>query len=1068
MAIIDKAERSCTFIDSLVMGAALAAFLQHHGDDANNKIYKRGQLLWQQRYLPTFKDDLVLFIISPYVDEGRAPQLMVSVRQLSRLNQAKRILAVLPDFIKSFSDWLPNNRNTFTEGLDSRTRVEIFELAKAGALADPISQLAHLSGIRLTGQNKGIAEKWIDVAASDVGVVSTGEESPLKQMDTIRSLGEDISNLSQQIAVEPDGTPREAELIGKREDLLHQLQGEVEETTATSVAFAAASVGQDKVTDIVKKYTLTDEQEAIIRAEGDITVAAGAGSGKTTTLIAWMDHLVHNKGINPERMALISFTRAASSEIATRAQEQAGVRGEFIGRTTHAIARTVLRSFGPSHLALNQQYQGKLREAIFKTDEADKLWDIALKQVEMGNAAEGPDAEKINFLKDVLDKLIRFSPRPDFYISLRDQLDRGMLSANQLRALAEDKFKTLQKLSPVLHQGVRDIYEGRTPQNVKLAARMKAKSPYSSTPVGMRFNIGAVGLNDPKTGSEMVPGQVRLIVDNYMSAGVSVDEAYKLAAEDPDLPKIPAAAYDAYTWLKLNDPVLGPAMDYTDQLVLALKVLDDLPRARQAAQNMFDVVVVDEAQDLSDVQFRFFRHMMGRTRIGAFIGDDKQSIYKFRGAAPDNFIKQSENSQLFQMTTNFRSGEAIVNAANQLISHNKGQIPMTCRADPKKGSGDIGYVRAETHTDCAESVAQTIHESISTGDASASDFGILVRNNAELDAYEKELISRGVPFRKLRPGAMFFDKPLVRAVISWVRLAIGVGSREEINEAVANASTFPSFGLGSTFVSALADMTPANMSYVDFLLSGKPVFTDSRSAWKNKKSVEPFVNELRAIQSVGGDTESLILAVLNISGTKGSFKKSLMEKVNVDDVVAAGGGPSDIEAEALSPLTPILNIARSATNPQAFIDFIMKMKSANSKLQKDDEPKTPAVLMGTVHSWKGLQAPHVFVSMADGIFPNKFRIKTKEDMEEERRLAYVAITRGQSKVTVMSPQLSYLGESNPPRNPPGQSPFVEEACLRSVGSARAASFSRRASRRRKEEMWEDSSPRRTLLGQFWS
>lgn len=1075
MPIENKAERSCSFVDALVLGSALAAFLRHLNGDATNGLYKKGQQLWQTRYSVSFKDDLKLFLIEPFVQAGKAPQLLASSRELMRLTQAKRIISILPDFLASFSQWLPAHRNSFIECMDMRTRTEVLALAKVGMDAEPVTQLAQLSVIRLTGPNKGMVEQWIDRAANEAGVIATDDaEAPLKGMESIHDLGVQISELNKQITLEPDGTPREAELIEHRGDLLQKLQAEADKSATPEAAFAvaaaaAATQGEDGASRISRKYTLTDEQEAVIRAEGSIVVAAGAGSGKTGTLIAWLDHLVHNKGINPERMALISFTRAASAEIAERAKGRAGISGSYIGRTTHAIARTVLKSFGPSHQELNSRYKGKLREAIFKTEEADKLWDIALKQVEMGTP-KGDDADKAQYLKKVLLTLIRSAAYPDFFQRLLDQLDRGkMLTTNQLGALVTDKYKNLRKF-PDLYQGVKDIAEGRAPGASKVAAReAKPKSPYMTQPAGMRFNIGAKDLHDPKVNVEMVPGRIRLIVDNYMSSGVSVEEAYKMAKDDPYAPIVPAAAYDAYTWLKLNDPILGPAMDFTDQIVLALKVLDDLPQAREAAQRMFDVVVVDEAQDLSEVQFRFFQHLMKKTRIGAYIGDDKQSIYRFRGAIPENFIAQSKKSKLFQMTTNFRSGEAIVNAANQLIAHNKGQIPMVCSADPKKGEGEIGFVRTASHSESAEMVAASIAESISSGDSSAADFGILVRNNAELDAYEKELISRGIPFKKLRPGPMFFDKPLVRAVISWIRLASQVGSREELNEAVMHASMFPSFGLGPSFISALANMTPSNMSYVDYLQSGAKVYTDPKSAWKNAKSVAPFVDEMRAMMAMGGDTESLILAILEIKGTKGSLKKTLKEKVSVDDVASSGGGVEEeeaAEAEALGPLAPILNIARSAPNPQAFLDFIVKMKEANSKLQKDEENSTPAVLLGTVHTWKGLQAPHVFVSMADGVFPNTFLTGEEgAELEEERRLAYVALTRGQSKVTVMAAKLNYRAEINPPKTPPPQSPFIGEACLKPVGTAKKA-FSRQASRY-DSDFWESRETARSS-GYFWS
>jgi superfamily I DNA/RNA helicase len=229
-------------------------------------------------------------------------------------------------------------------------------------------------------------------------------------------------------------------------------------------------------------------------------------------------------------------------------------------------------------------------------------------------------------------------------------------------------------------------------------------------------------------------------------------------------------------------------------------------------------------------------------------------------------------------------------------------------------------------------------------------------------------------------------------------------------------------------------------NYYDYIASGGEVYTGDQ-AWRNR-NVAAYVDAIRRIKVLGrGESAALIQAILSLKGSKDTFVEALMKLVDEDDVVEEEGGQGGEEAirqAALAPVRPLMLMAENFSDPENMLAFIAKMKAANEKVEKKspdtkDDWKEPAVLVGTVHGWKGLETKHVFVSMAGGVFPNFRSDKLAEEQEmtgqtvtaydEERRLAYVAITRGKDTTTILSPMKTYLGK------PAGGSVFINEACI---------------------------------------
>lgn len=417
------------------------------------------------------------------------------------------------------------------------------------------------------------------------------------------------------------------------------------------------------------------------------------------------------------------------------------------------------------------------------------------------------------------------------------------------------------------------------------------------------------------------------------------------------------------------------------------------------------------------------------------------SIYEFRGAAPQEFVTLPEKGfQLLKLTMNYRSGQSIVNAANRLIAYNEDrQIPMVCDANvDRKGMGEIRALETASHESSASFTADEIESSLQGGGMSPNDFGIMVRNNAEADAFALALMARGIPFRCKRD---FFNAPAIKSMLAWMMINVGTPD-DAVNDAVTQAHMTPGFFLDREFAGGLARECPRGQNYLQFLLDDGRPYTGQNS-WRNAKMVVPYANVLRSVADFEGDSESLVRFILDIEGPKAKFITSLMDQIDPDDLMDEADSlditEEQIREAALAPLQPLFQMARTFQDPAKFMAFVDKMQRANSKTRKDDEtqPDEPAVMIGTVHSWKGLEVKHAYVSMAGGVFPHHSNEEKEAEgditaFDSERRLAYVAITRGEDSVTVLSPKTNYLGrEAKPSR-------FISEACIGWVGETKAA------------------------------
>jgi superfamily I DNA/RNA helicase len=562
-------------------------------------------------------------------------------------------------------------------------------------------------------------------------------------------------------------------------------------------------------------------------------------------------------------------------------------------------------------------------------------------------------------------------------------------------------------------------------------------------------------------------GEFKNAISIFKGKGLSPSEAWAgkgpHAAESDE-----AAVYAAYEWLKGSngEPDFTGTGDMDDILIDTVTALVASPDLRRQLQSQYKVLLIDEAQDLNSVQHKLFglmagyldpktmqpwpdKHMTADTF--AFIGDDKQAIYGFRGADPDEFIEKSDlvpdgdNFKTKLLDTNFRSGQAIVEAANKLISHNEKQVPMVCKANvDRNGTGRIVSRFSPTVADASITVAEEIQgmmEAAVAGAGKYKDFGIALRSNAEAYSYGLELLKRGIPFKS---NARFFDDPATKALIGWLTIAEkGLdGSPEDMESAIRGAVRAPYSKLGQAFFTTMNDR--AMGPWARWLVDGGADQVYQRSEMKD--AAQHFAENLEKVAAMSGGPAEILGKILLLTGIDGqSLKDSLVQAVTEDDDLMAqlsaeaeGGKVTEdmIVDQALAPISPLVSLMEGREDLGGAMAFVRKLQQVNSKIATKDteeEIDRDAVTIGTMHSWKGLEVPQMYVPLVGGKFPHTGRAGVAQegpDLWSERRLAYVAITRAEQRCVLLDIPHPSLKDVY---GQPIRSQFISETCVPSEG-----------------------------------
>ncbi|MBR3096700.1 MAG: UvrD-helicase domain-containing protein, partial [Bacteroidales bacterium] len=464
--------------------------------------------------------------------------------------------------------------------------------------------------------------------------------------------------------------------------------------------------------------------------------------------------------------------------------------------------------------------------------------------------------------------------------------------------------------------------------------------------------------------------------------------------------------YQAYCQLCRQSGV----MDFDDILLYMNILLRGNQDALVSIRERFDAILVDEYQDTNMAQYLILRKLADVHRNLCVVGDDSQSIYAFRGAKIENilnFRKDFPEAKTFRLECNYRSTKNIVNAANSLISKNESRIPKQCVSMGEEGE-KIRLVRAYTEQEEAALIASDILQRMHSAHAEYEDFAILYRTNAQSRALEEQLRKRNIPYI-IYSGNSFFERAEVKDMMAYFKLAANPRDDESFKRAVNK----PARGIGDTSLQALAAAAQAHgtslteaawaedlesfglknaaigkirafcsmigkvaetLAETDAYTAAKALAGDSGlyAFYKSDNSIEGqarAANVQELLDSVAGYVEE----------EHGNYKNELIEDGKYSD-------PSDVPDSEL----PLITLP-------AFLENISLLSNVDVA---EDETSNKVALM-TAHSAKGLEFPYVFVSgMEENLFPSGGWMLTEPELEEERRLFYVAITRAKKAVSL--------------------------------------------------------------------
>ena len=446
------------------------------------------------------------------------------------------------------------------------------------------------------------------------------------------------------------------------------------------------------------------------------------------------------------------------------------------------------------------------------------------------------------------------------------------------------------------------------------------------------------------------------------------------------------------------------AMDFDDLIFHTVKLLQNDAEAREYYQNRFRYVVVDEYQDTSIAQFHLVRLLAGGTNNVCVVGDDDQSIYKFRGATIENilnFEKVFTGAKTIRLEQNYRSTANILNAANSVIKNNMGRKGKTLWTD--HGDGEkVHHYTATNEQDEASHIADVIGEHLREG-ASLKDHAVLYRMNAQSNPIETYFARAGIPYR-IVGGQRFFDRKEVKDINSYLTVIVNprddVRLRRIINE--------PARKIGMTTIEKIGELAASKGVPMMEIIAHVRDYPELQRA---AAALERFYEMYRE------------LCDLSVSEPLDQFVGDVIAKSGYEAMLKAMKEEGETRRENLGQLVSSIKTYADQNGEDATLSGFLEEVALISDLDSYDND-ADSVTMMTIHSAKGLEFPYVFVvGMEDGIFPGEMAKYNEEDMEEERRLCYVAITRAKKELYLSTSRTRMIfGQTR--RNPP--SAFLSE------------------------------------------
>ncbi|MEC7986814.1 MAG: UvrD-helicase domain-containing protein [Myxococcota bacterium] len=505
---------------------------------------------------------------------------------------------------------------------------------------------------------------------------------------------------------------------------------------------------------------------------------------------------------------------------------------------------------------------------------------------------------------------------------------------------------------------------------------------------------------------------------------------------------------------------LSHALDFNDLINLCIRVFEENPGVLWRRQKQFRYIMVDEYQDTNTSQYRLIQLLGSQHQNVMVVGDDDQSIYRFRGADVENIYRFQEDFpsvQVIRLEQNYRSFGNILAAANSLIENNTTRMEKKMWTDAIKGPL-LRYIQEGNNWDEAAAIRREIENGIRQG-YSYSDFAIIYRTNASSLAFEQDFMQQSVP-HVLVGARKFYERKEIKDVLAYLRLLLN----ESDAESFARAISYPKRGVGAKTLQELQEYS---------LEKSEPIL-ESTKEWCGKqkkkvaKTIASFIDTIARIRTVGEDgleAEELVERLLNETG----YWQALEAEKEKES--KKSGGNSDAERK-MSNVAALKNdisryceeLSGASKQDLSWLKSFLDKASLASPTEEIPNKDQSAVTLLTAHLAKGLEFPVVFVvGMNEGSFPHFRSVDTIEDVEEERRLVYVALTRAQKRLILTRAKRQQIRDAKGMRWAPTKpSRFVSEI-PQALFEASPVSTVSASSGRKKFWTPSDKSPKKTIV-----
>lgn len=500
---------------------------------------------------------------------------------------------------------------------------------------------------------------------------------------------------------------------------------------------------------------------------------------------------------------------------------------------------------------------------------------------------------------------------------------------------------------------------------------------------------------DDKTYKPNVVGNRISSAKNAMVGPAEYILDYHLQQEDAraNRPQI-GAIYDAY----VKRCFKNGAMDFDDLLFKMYELLNSHPAVLHKYQHKFKYLLVDEYQDTNTTQYQIVKLLAAVSENICVVGDDAQSIYSFRGATIENilqFQKDYEDVKVVKLEQNYRSKSNILNVANEVIKVNKGQIPKNLWTEQEAGE-KLKLVRVATDNEEGKYTADAIQEQKLRNHYNNRDFAILYRTNAQSRAFEESLRRMNIAY-KIFGGISFFQRKEVRDYVAYLRVIVNTKDEEALKRII----NYPVRGIGKTTIEKA--VTFANEQNIPMyeVIEKAGSFGFKAGALE---SMTNFVQMMRYFRSMLDKGNAYEVAVQ--VGKHTGFVKELFNDKSAEGVARYENVQSLLNGIKEFTETP-MNEEDGEVGDKSLGAYLQNI-TLLTDVDNDKDPNADVVKLMTIHASKGLEFPCVFVAgMEETLFPSAMSVNTREELEEERRLFYVAVTRAKARLWITYAQSRY-------------------------------------------------------------